>query len=198
MSRTPTGTFAPSILAISEARRRARSSPRAAMPTRARPSAPLFRSRIAWAILVTARRMSPASSRRPGVIMKKRPAATATGRTSGAASRVPPFPASRDRTYRGSSPRRIHGGPEHRGRFRMFNGPVWFFLPFGLLFVGSFVVWIWALVDAIQVPDDSMYRSGTKLVWVLVILLTQVVGAIIYFAIGRPSRRTAPAIPSSG
>ena len=77
----------------------------------------------------------------------------------------------------------------------MFNGPVWFFLPFGLLFVGSFVVWIWALVDAIQVPDDSMYRSGTKLVWVLVILLTQVVGAIIYFAIGRPSRRTAPAIP---
>jgi hypothetical protein len=77
----------------------------------------------------------------------------------------------------------------------MFNGPVWFFLPFGLLFVGSFVVWIWALVDAIQVPDDSMYRSGTKLVWVLVILLTQVVGAIIYFAIGRPSRRTAPTGP---
>jgi hypothetical protein len=77
----------------------------------------------------------------------------------------------------------------------MFNGPEWFFLPFGLLFVGSFVVWIWALVDAIQVPDDSMYRSGTKLVWVLVILLTQVVGAIIYFAIGKPSGRTAPSSP---
>jgi Phospholipase_D-nuclease N-terminal len=41
-------------------------------------------------------------------------------------------------------------------------------------------------VDAIQVADDSMYRSGTKLVWVLVIVLTQVVGAIIHFAIGRP------------
>jgi Phospholipase_D-nuclease N-terminal len=67
--------------------------------------------------------------------------------------------------------------------------------PFGLLFVGSFVVWIWALVDAIQVPDDSMYRSGTKLVWVLVIVLTQVVGAIIYFAIGRPPRRAAPTGP---
>ena len=77
----------------------------------------------------------------------------------------------------------------------MFNSPEWFFLPFGLLFVGSFVVWIWALVDAIQVPDDSMYRSGTKLVWVLVIVLTQVVGAIIYFAIGRPSRRAAPSGP---
>jgi Phospholipase_D-nuclease N-terminal len=77
----------------------------------------------------------------------------------------------------------------------MLNSPEWLFLPFGLLFVGSFVVWIWALVDAIQVPDDSMYRSGTKLVWVLVIVLTQVVGAIIYFAIGRPSRRAAPSGP---
>jgi Phospholipase_D-nuclease N-terminal len=71
-------------------------------------------------------------------------------------------------------------------------GPELVFIPFGLLFVGSFVVWIWALVDAIQVPDDSMYRSGTKLVWVLVVVLTQVVGAIIYFAIGRPPRRAAP------
>jgi hypothetical protein len=61
--------------------------------------------------------------------------------------------------------------------------------------VGSFVVWIWALVDAIQVPDDSMYRSGTKLVWVLVIVLTQVIGAIIYFAIGKPSGRAAPSGP---
>jgi Phospholipase_D-nuclease N-terminal len=92
----------------------------------------------------------------------------------------------------------------------MTFGPELLIIPFGLLFVGSFVVWIWALVDAIQVPDDSMYRSGTKLVWVLVIVLTQVVGAIIYFAIGRPSRRAAstgpppppppppPPAPSSG
>ena len=58
--------------------------------------------------------------------------------------------------------------------------------------MGSFVVWIWALVDAIQVPDDPMYRSGTKLVWLLVIVLTQVVGAIIHFAIGRPARRAVP------
>ncbi|HYU93186.1 MAG TPA: hypothetical protein VEN95_06890 [Actinomycetota bacterium] len=45
----------------------------------------------------------------------------------------------------------------------MTFGPELVVIPFGLLFVGSFVVWIWALVDAIQVPDDSMYRSGTKL-----------------------------------
>ena len=77
----------------------------------------------------------------------------------------------------------------------MFNSPELLIIPFGLLFVGSFVIWIWALVDAIQVPDDSMYRSGTKLVWVLVILLTQVVGAIIYFLIGKPSGRAAPSGP---
>jgi Phospholipase_D-nuclease N-terminal len=57
-----------------------------------------------------------------------------------------------------------------------------------LLSIASLVVWIWALVDAIQVPDDSMYRSGTKLVWVLVIVFLQVIGAIIYFAVGRPER----------
>ncbi len=45
--------------AISAARRRARSSPRVAMPTSATPSAPLLRSRISWAMRVTARRMSP-------------------------------------------------------------------------------------------------------------------------------------------
>jgi hypothetical protein len=56
------------------------------------------------------------------------------------------------------------------------------------------VIWIWALVDCLQVPDDSMYRTGTKLIWVLVIVLAQFIGAIVYFAIGRPSRdaRTRP------
>lgn len=78
----------------------------------------------------------------------------------------------------------------------MSFGPEWLFLPLGLVFVGSFVLWIWALVDAIRVPDDSMYRTGNKLVWVLVIVLTGIVGAVIYLAIGRPAGRTAsPSAP---
>jgi uncharacterized membrane protein len=64
-----------------------------------------------------------------------------------------------------------------------------------ILAIASLVVWIWALVDAIQVPDDSMYRAGTKLVWVLVIVFLQVIGAVIYFAIGRPAMRPAPPRP---
>jgi hypothetical protein len=26
----------------------------------------------------------------------------------------------------------------------------------------GFVLWIWALVDCLQVPDDSLYRTGTS------------------------------------
>ena len=70
--------------------------------------------------------------------------------------------------------------------------PELFFIPFGLLALGLLVLWIWALVDALQVPDDSMYRTGNKLVWVLVIVLLHAIGAILYLAIGRPAGRTAP------
>jgi hypothetical protein len=55
----------------------------------------------------------------------------------------------------------------------------------GLAFI---VLMIAALVDAIQVPNDSDYRAGTRLVWVLVILLAGFIGAIIYYAVGRPQR----------
>jgi hypothetical protein len=58
----------------------------------------------------------------------------------------------------------------------------------GLLGIGAFVLWILALVDAVKVPDDSMYRAGTKITWVLVIVLTGLIGAIIYYAVGRPSQ----------
>jgi hypothetical protein len=64
-------------------------------------------------------------------------------------------------------------------------------LVFGLFGIAAFVVWIWALVDAISVPDDSHYRAGNKLIWVLVIVLAQVIGALVYLAVGRPVRHTA-------
>ncbi len=50
------------------------------------------------------------------------------------------------------------------------------------------MVWIWALVDCIRVPDDRLYREGTKLIWVLVIVFLQVIGAIVYLAVGRPAK----------
>lgn len=83
----------------------------------------------------------------------------------------------------------------------------WFlFFTFMLLGIASFALWIWALVDAVRVPDDRFYRAGTKLVWVLVIVLLQLIGAVVYLAVGRPERSvraawsgdTAPPAPPVG
>jgi phospholipase D-like protein len=56
-----------------------------------------------------------------------------------------------------------------------------------LLGIAALAIWIWALVDAIQNPalDSTM-----RIVWIVVIVFTQVIGAIIYLVVGR-SKRTA-------
>lgn len=67
-----------------------------------------------------------------------------------------------------------------------------------VLALAAFIVWLWALVDVVKVPDDSMFRAGNKLLWVLVIVLTGLIGAIIYLVVGRPSpdgRPDGPAAP---
>ena len=61
------------------------------------------------------------------------------------------------------------------------------FAGFFVFFIANIVLVIWALVDAIRVPNDSMYRAGNKLIWILVILLAGFVGAIVYFFVGRPA-----------
>ena len=61
------------------------------------------------------------------------------------------------------------------------------FILFALFALAALGFVIWALVDALKVPEDSMYRSGSKLVWILVILLGGFIGAIIYAVVGRPT-----------
>ncbi|MEO8293617.1 MAG: PLD nuclease N-terminal domain-containing protein, partial [Actinomycetota bacterium] len=56
----------------------------------------------------------------------------------------------------------------------------------------GWILTIWALVDAIRVPHDSMFRAGTKLIWVLVILFGNLVGSIVYMAVGRPVAGSQP------
>jgi hypothetical protein len=74
----------------------------------------------------------------------------------------------------------------------MFNiGPELLILPFFAIGIAAFVVWIWTLIDAIQVPDDSMFRAGNKLIWVLVIVVGGIIGSIVYLAVGRPSDSSA-------
>ena len=57
-----------------------------------------------------------------------------------------------------------------------------------LMFLAAIGFWIWTLVDAVRVPDDS-YRAGSKVLWVLVIALTGFIGSLVYLFAGRP--RTA-------
>ena len=65
---------------------------------------------------------------------------------------------------------------------------------FGVSFVAFFVstigLVIWTLVDVVRMPGDASFKAGTQLVWVIVILLAGLVGAIIYLAVGsRPGAR---------
>ena len=47
------------------------------------------------------------------------------------------------------------------------------------------VSWVWALVDALR-RSATGYRTGSTVVWVLVIVLGQFIGAVVYVALGRP------------
>ena len=61
------------------------------------------------------------------------------------------------------------------------------FLLFFLVFVvGGIALLVYALVDVIRMPSDADFKAGTQIVWVLVILLAQGIGAIIYLTVGRP------------
>jgi hypothetical protein len=58
-------------------------------------------------------------------------------------------------------------------------------LPFLVLGLLGTVFWIWMLIDcAMNEPSEG----NDKLVWILVILFTHLLGALIYFFVRRPNR----------
>ena len=61
---------------------------------------------------------------------------------------------------------------------------VLFLAPLALL---AFAFWIWMLVHAIT---NNGLTDVEKLIWVIVMLFTHFIGALIYFFVGRPKRRT--------
>ncbi len=63
-----------------------------------------------------------------------------------------------------------------------------FFLPIAL---AVFAFWIWMLISAIQ---NKGLTEGEKIAWVLVIALLHLLGAILYFFVGHPKRKT-PLVP---
>ncbi|MBI4261053.1 MAG: PLDc N-terminal domain-containing protein [Actinobacteria bacterium] len=49
-------------------------------------------------------------------------------------------------------------------------------------------IWVWAIVDVLRVPDESMFQTGNRLIWIIIVVFTGPIGALIYWAIGRPAR----------
>jgi hypothetical protein len=55
----------------------------------------------------------------------------------------------------------------------------------GVIALGGTVVWIWALIDCVTKESDE---GNSRLIWVLIIVFTHLIGAIIYFLVRRPQR----------
>lgn len=54
-----------------------------------------------------------------------------------------------------------------------------------LIMIGGTVLWIWMLIDcATKEPSEG----NEKLIWILIIVLTHGIGALIYFLVRRPKR----------
>ena len=55
--------------------------------------------------------------------------------------------------------------------------------PIGLIFsILFFVFWVWMLIDCIQ---NQRLNGTEKIIWVLVIIFLNLLGALIYFLAGR-------------
>ena len=60
-----------------------------------------------------------------------------------------------------------------------------FFLLFVVLGMGGTILWVWMLIDcATREPSDG----NDKIIWMLVILFTHLLGALIYYFVRRSQR----------
>jgi hypothetical protein len=63
---------------------------------------------------------------------------------------------------------------------------------FGIFFLAvalcGFAFWLWMLVDCATNESD---QGNTKIVWILIILFANIVGALAYFVVRRPQRAYA-------
>ena len=63
--------------------------------------------------------------------------------------------------------------------------PLLFMLLFGCLGLVGFAFWIWMLVDCLTKEPSE---GNDKIIWVLVIVLLNWLGALIYLFVRRPQR----------
>jgi len=82
----------------------------------------------------------------------------------------------------------IEGGPTMDAAFVF--GPllifqILFFCGFGLVGLVATAFWIWMIID---VATNEPSEGNDKIVWLLVVILTQLIGALIYYFVRRPER----------
>jgi hypothetical protein len=58
-------------------------------------------------------------------------------------------------------------------------------LSFGLLALVGFLFWLRALVDC---ATQESNEGNTKVVWVIIIVCANIVGAVVYWLVRRPQR----------
>jgi len=64
--------------------------------------------------------------------------------------------------------------------------PLLIFIPLMMVGLALLVFWIWMLVDcATKEPS----QGNDKLIWILIIVFTHWIGALIYFFVRRPERK---------
>ena len=60
-----------------------------------------------------------------------------------------------------------------------------FILAFFVMGIGGSILWLWMLIDcATKEPSEG----NDKLIWIVIILLTHWIGALIYLLVRRPQR----------
>jgi len=67
-----------------------------------------------------------------------------------------------------------------------------FMAVFGIAGLAMFGFWLWMLIDAIQ---HTPSENNLRLIWILVIVLTGIIGALIYFFMQRPKNRAEAEAP---
>ncbi len=59
-----------------------------------------------------------------------------------------------------------------------------------LLGVASFAFWVWMLIDCAQAPEPANDKNH-RLTWILILVFTHWLGALLYFFLVRQPRRSA-------
>jgi hypothetical protein len=53
------------------------------------------------------------------------------------------------------------------------------------IYITSFIFWVWVLIDCLKMETDE---GNKRLIWAIVIVLTYIIGAFLYYVFRRPKR----------